>query len=155
MSPNLLATLPEIVLTVTGVLIMLAEPVLPANTSRKGLGWLAIFGTVLSGAATWIQHRAIDNNTGIPLTAFYRSVQVDEFSIFFHLLIAAVVIAVLLASLDYFEGPRTMGAPTGSPAGVPTHAGEYFALVCFGATGMMFMTCSVELLIFFIVMEIS
>jgi NADH-quinone oxidoreductase subunit N len=67
---------------------------------------------------------------------------VDNFSVFFHLLIAAVVIAVLLASLDYFDGPVS-------------HAGEYFALVCFGATGMMLMTCSVELLMVFIGLEIS
>jgi hypothetical protein len=36
-----------------------------------------------------------------------------------------------------------------------THAGEYFALVLFGAVGMMFMTCSVELLMVFIGLEIS
>ncbi len=142
MSPNLFALLPELILTVTGVLIMLAEPVIPANTTRKGLGWLAILGTLAAGAATWYQHRWIDAEGGAPLSAFYGTVSIDEFSVFFHLLIAAIVVAVLLASLDYFEGPTT-------------HAGEYFALVLFGATGMMFMTCSVELLMVFIGLEIS
>ena len=142
MSPNLFALLPELILTVTGVLIMLAEPVIPANTTRKGLGWLAILGTLAAGAATWYQHRWIDAEGGAPLSAFYGTVSIDEFSVFFHLLIAAIVLAVLLASLDYFEGPTT-------------HAGEYFALVLFGATGMMFMTCSVELLMVFIGLEIS
>ena len=142
MSSNLLALLPEILMTLTGILIMLLEPVLPPNQSRKGLGWLAILGTVAAGVATWYQHHVVVSLGGTPLTAFYRTVQVDEFSVFFHLLIAAVVVAVLLASLDYFEGPTT-------------HAGEYFALVIFGATGMMFMTCSVELLMVFIGLEIS
>jgi NADH-quinone oxidoreductase subunit N len=142
MAPNLLALLPEIILTVTGVLVMLLEPVLPANSSRKGLGWLAILGTLAAGGATWYQHRWIDAEGGAPLPAFYRTVSVDEFSVFFHLLIAAIVVAVLLASLDYFEGPTT-------------HAGEYFALVLFGSTGMMLMTCSVELLMVFIGLEIS
>ncbi len=142
MSDNLLALLPEFIMTLTGVIVMMAEPMLPPTRSRKGLGWLAIFGTALAAAATWYQHRWIDAEGGAPLTAFYRTVQIDEFSIFFHLLIAAVVLAVLLASLDYFEGPTT-------------HAGEYFALVVFGATGMMFMTCSVELLMVFIGLEIS
>ena len=142
MSDNLLALLPEFILTLTGVVIMMAEPMLPPARSRKGLGWLAILGTALAAAVTWYQHRWIDAEGGAPLTAFYRTVQIDEFSIFFHLLIAAVVLAVLLASLDYFEGPTT-------------HAGEYFALVIFGATGMMFMTCSVELLLVFIGLEIS
>ena len=53
-----------------------------------------------------------------------------------------MVVATLLESLDYFEGN----------AGV---AGEYYALVLFGAVGMMFMTCSVELLMVFIGLEIS
>ena len=142
MPHNLFVLLPEIILTLAGVLIMVIEPVLPVNASRKGLGWLAIVGTLAAGAATWYQHRLIDSEGGAPISAFYRTVQVDEFSVFFHLLIAAIVLAVLLASLDYFEGPTT-------------HAGEYFALVLFGATGMMLMTCSVELLMVFIGLEIS
>src|SRR5579875_4216783 len=142
MSHNLFALLPELLMTVTGVLIMLAEPILPPASSRKGLGWLAIVGTLAAAGATWYQHRWIDAEGGAPLSAFYSTVSIDEFSVFFHLLIAAIVIAVLHASLDYFEGPTT-------------HAGEYFALVLFGATGMMFMTSSVELLMVFIGLEIS
>ncbi len=155
MSNNLLALLPELLMTLTGVLVMVIEPLIPINRSRKPLGWLAILGTALAGGATWYQHRLIDNAYGTPITGFYSTVQADEFSVFFHLLIASVVIAVLLASLDYFEGPTTPGSPAGLPVGVATHAGEYFALVIFGATGMMFMTCSVELLMVFIGLEIS
>ena len=142
MSANLLALLPEIILTVTGVIVMMAEPVIAPGKSRKPLGWLAILGTVVSGFAAFYQHRFFDANSGRPILGFYNTVQVDNFSVFFHLLIAAVVAVVLLASLDYFEGPVS-------------HAGEYFALLCFGATGMMLMTCSVELLMVFIGLEIS
>jgi NADH-quinone oxidoreductase subunit N len=143
MSTNLLCLLPELILTVTGVLVMLAEPMIAPGKTRKPLGWLAILGTVAAGAATWYQHILVDHQMGRPFTAFYSTIQVDNFSVFFHLLIAAVVIVTLLASLDYFEN------------GTITHAGEYFALVCFGATGMMFMTSSVELLMVFIGLEIS
>jgi NADH-quinone oxidoreductase subunit N len=141
MSANLLALLPELILTVTGILIMLAEPMIAPGRSRKPLGWLAILGTLASGFAALYQLRVVDA-TG-PLTGFYATVQIDAFSIFFHLLIASIVLVTLLASLDYFED------------GGVTHAGEYFALVCFGATGMMFMTSSVELLMVFIGLEIS
>ncbi|HEX9199153.1 MAG TPA: NADH-quinone oxidoreductase subunit N [Acidobacteriaceae bacterium] len=136
MSINIVALLPEYILTVTGVLIMLIESVLKPGTSRKPLGWMAIAGTVATGFASYYQIRL-----GV-LTAFSGTIQVDPFSIFFHLLIGAVVVATLLESLDYFEGN----------AG---HAGEYFALVLFGAVGMMLMTCSVELLMVFIGLEIS
>ncbi|MDP9051509.1 MAG: NADH-quinone oxidoreductase subunit N [Acidobacteriota bacterium] len=136
MLTNVIALLPEYILISAGVLIMLVEAVLKSGTSRKPLGWLAIFGTMAAGLASVYQHRF-----GV-LTAFSGSIQDDAFSIFFHLLITAVVLVTLLGSLDYFEGK----------AG---HAGEYYSLVLFGATGMMFMTCSVELLMVFIGLEIS
>lgn len=136
LSPNILALLPEILLTAAGVFIMLAEPLLPSTSSRKPLGWLAIAGTLSAGAASWYQLQL-----GV-LHAFYNSIQVDAFSVFFHLLIAGVVLVTLLGSLDYFEGNAT-------------HSGEYYALTLFGATGMMLMTSSVELLMIFIGLEIS
>ena len=148
MSPNVLALLPEILLTLAGVLIMLAEPCLKSSTSRKPLGWIAIIGTILALAASWYQ---------IPLGtlhAFSGTIQVDAFSVLFHFVIGAVVLVTLLTSLDYFHGNAASGSPTNSLAGVG-HAGEYFALVCFGAVGMMLMTCSVELLMVFVGLEIS
>jgi len=140
MTPNILSLLPEAILTITGILVMLIEPLIAPGRSRKPLGWLAIFGAALSGLAAFYQLR-ITNASG-PITGFYNTVQVDAFSVFFHLLIVAVVLVTLLGSLDYFEDPIT-------------HAGEYFALVLFGATGMMFMSSSVELLMVFIGLEIS
>jgi len=140
MSTNLLALLPELMLALTGVLVMLAQPLIPAGRTRKPLGYLAILGTAASGLAALYQLRIVDGSA--PLTAFSGTIQIDAFSVFFHLLIASIVLVTLLASLDYFEDPIT-------------HAGEYFALVCFGATGMMFMTSSVELLMVFIGLEIS
>jgi NADH-quinone oxidoreductase subunit N len=136
LNANTLALLPEGIMTVAGVMVMMLEPVLKPGASRKPLGWLAIFATAFAGVASLYQLRQG------PLTAFYNSIQVDAFSVFFHLLIAAVVIVTLLGSLDYFDG-------------YATHAGEYFALVLFGAVGMMLMTCSVELLMVFVGLEIS
>jgi NADH-quinone oxidoreductase subunit N len=136
MSTNVLALLPEFILTLTGVLIMLAEPCLKPATSRKPLGWLAIAGTVGSLVASWYQ---ISLGT---LHAFSGTIQVDAFSVLFHLVIAAIVLVTLLGSLDFFEGNAS-------------HAGEYFALTLFGAVGMMLMTCSVELLMVFVGLEIS
>jgi NADH-quinone oxidoreductase subunit N len=136
MSPNLVALLPEYILTIVGVLIMLAEPLLPPTASRKPLGWLAILGTIAAGAASWYQlHLGV-------FTAFSGTIQIDTFSIFFHLLISAIVLVTLLISLDYFEGSTR-------------HSGEYFALVAFSAVGMMLMTSATELLVVFVGLEIS
>ena len=140
MSPSLLAVLPELLLTVAAVGIMLLEPLLAPGKTRRPLGWLAIAGTFAAGLAAFYQLHIV--NAKGPITAFYATIQIDTFSIFFHLLIAAVVLVTLLGSLDYFEAPIT-------------HGGEYFALVLFGATGMMFMISAVELLMVFIGLEIS
>jgi NADH-quinone oxidoreductase subunit N len=136
MSPNLLALLPEIILTAAGVLVMVAEPCIAPHATRKPLGWLAILGTLAAGYASYFQLRAGT------FTAFYGTLQIDAFSVFFHLLIAAILLVTLLGSLDYFDNPHG-------------HAGEYFALVLFAAVGMMFMTSSVELLMVFVGLEIS
>lgn len=136
MSPNVLALLPEISLTLTGVFIMLAESCLKPTSSRKPLGWIAIAGTIAALFASWWQ---IPFGT---IHAFSNTIQVDAFSILFHFVIGAVVLVTLLGSLDYFQGNAT-------------HAGEYFALLCFGSVGMMLMTCSVELLVVFVGLEIS
>ena len=135
-SPNLLALLPEYILTLTGIAVMMLEPVLPVGSSRKPLGWLAFLGTVAAGVASFFQ---LGHGT---LFAFSNTIQVDGYAVFFQVLIAAIVAVTLLSSIDYFEGK----------AG---HAGEYFALTCFGAVGMMLMSCATELLVVFIGLEIS
>ena len=142
MPTSLLAVLPETILVVVGVIIMLAEPMIPAGRSRKPLGWLAILGTLGAGLTPLYQHNLFSQYPWRTITAFYGTVQIDDFSVFFHLLIAAIVLVTLLATLDYFDG-------------IPnSHAGEFYALTLFGASGMMFMTCSVELLMVFIGLEI-
>ena len=131
-----LRILPEILLTVTGVLVMLVESVLGVKTSRKPLGALAIFGTLATLVASVYQLQ-------LPAgTAFFGTVQSDAFSVFFHLVIGGIVLVTLLVSLDYFEGHSS-------------YVGEYYALILFGAVGMMLMTSSVELLMVFISLEIS
>jgi NADH-quinone oxidoreductase subunit N len=137
MSPNVLALLPELILTLTGVFVMMAEPCLKPASSRKPLGWIAIAGTVASLVAAWYQV-----SFGTTIHAFSNTIQVDAFSVLFHYIIGAIVLVTLLGSLDYFEGNAS-------------HAGEYFALACFGAVGMMLMASSVELLMVFVGLEIS
>jgi NADH-quinone oxidoreductase subunit N len=137
MSANVLALLPELILSLTGVLIMMAEPCLKPASSRKPLGWIAVAGTVAALVASWYQV-----SFGATIHAFSNTIQVDAFSVLFHYVIGAVLLVTLLGSLDYFDGN------TG-------HAGEYFALLCFGTVGMMLMTCSVELLMVFVGLEIS
>lgn len=131
-----LRILPEILLTLTAVLVMVTEPLLGAKTTRKPLGVIALLGTLAAILASAYQLR-------LPAgTAFFGIVRTDAFSVFFHLLIGGIVFVTLLVCLDYFEGHSS-------------YVGEFYALVLFSAVGMMFMTCAVELLMVFIGLEIS
>jgi NADH-quinone oxidoreductase subunit N len=135
-TPDILRILPEVFLTITGVLIMLIEPVLPPEANRKSMGWLAALGVLAALGASLYQYQLP------PGTAFFGFVQTDAFSTFFHVIICGIVLASVLIGLD------SIGGPTGD-------LGEYFALLCFGAVGMLLMTSAVELLLVFIGLEIS
>jgi NADH-quinone oxidoreductase subunit N len=128
--------LPEIVLTLTGVLVMLIDASLAPTASRRFLGWVAAVGAI---AALWSSLWQLSLPVG---TGFYGTVETSSFTIFFHVLICGIVLACLLLSLDTL--------PVQSH-----HQGEYYALVIFGAVGMCLLTSAVELLVVFIALEIS
>ena len=136
MSDDSLRILPEIILTVTGVVVMLIDASLPAGWRRRELGWVAAVGTML---ALWASLEQLRLGTG---TAFYGTVETSPFTVFFHVLICGIVLVALLLSLD--------SLPEDSH-----HQGEYYALMAFGAVGMCLMTSAVELLVVFIALEIS
>jgi NADH-quinone oxidoreductase subunit N len=127
--------LPELLLTVFGILVMLVEPLLPQESDRKPLGVLALVGSLLAVAATLWQ-------AGYPGDAFFGMVRVDTFSIFFHLIVGFVATLVILASFEYLEVQQI-------------RHGEYYGLILFGAVGMMLMSSAVELVLIFIALEIS
>jgi NADH-quinone oxidoreductase subunit N len=134
--PQVYRILPELWLTVTGVLIMLIEPLMPPGMTRKPIGGLALIG-VLGALVASIWQLGLP-----PGTAFYGTVQTDAFSVFFHVLICGLVLITLLIAFDVFDGSKERPA-------------EYYPLVLFGATGMCLMSSAVELLLVFVSLEIS
>ncbi len=140
MNPNTLALLPELILTVAGVAVMMLEPVLKPFSSRKPLGWFSIVAALAAGGAALYQQTFF--NARGPIHAFSNTLQIDSFSVFFHVLLAGILLVTLLGSLSYFDRPEG-------------HAGEYFALLLFGTVGMMLMTSATELLVVFVGLEIS
>lgn len=128
--------LPEIILTITGVLVMLIDASLPGGASRRWLGGVVAVGTML---ALWASLWQLSLPAG---TGFYGTVETSPFTVFFHVLICGIVMVVALLSLD------TLPSKT-------HHQGEYYALLAFGAVGMCLLTSAVELLVVFIALEIS
>ena len=126
--------LPELTLAFFGVLIMLADPLLGEKRARP-LGVIALLGTLAAIAATIYQAH-------FPGMAWFGMVRVDDFSLFFHAVIALVALVVVLVSFEYLEAQEI-------------RQGEYYALILLGAVGMMLMSSAVELVLIFIALEIS
>jgi len=128
--------LPEVILTLTGVLVMLIDASLPQAWPRRTLGWVAAIGTTV---ALWASLWQLSLPAG---TGFYGTVETSPFTVFFHVLICGIVLVALLLALDTLPEKSH-------------HQGEYYALVVFGAVGMCLLTSAVELLVLFIALEIS
>jgi len=127
--------LPELMLSIFGILVMLVDPVMPEDSSKKPLGYIALAGVLAALAATVYQSKFYGD-------AFFNMVRVDAFSVFFHVVVLLVALVTILSSLDYLEVQRIK-------------AGEYYALVLFAAVGMVLMSSAVELVLIFIAIEIS
>ena len=128
--------LPEIVLSAFGIVIMLLDPLVDQRRSSRMLGTIALIGSLAAIAASQYQTQCP------PGTAFWDMVRVDAFSIFFHIVVTTVTAVVILTSFEYMDVQQL-------------HAGEYYALVLFGAVGMCLMSSAVELVLIFIALEIS
>jgi NADH-quinone oxidoreductase subunit N len=127
--------LPEIVLAIFGMIVMVLDPLMDERRSQKTLGAIALVGSLAALMATLFQAQ-------YPGLGFWNMVRVDSFSVFFHFLVAAVTAVVILTSYEYMAVQKI-------------RAGEYYALVLFGAVGMSLMSSAVELVLIFIALEIS
>jgi len=134
--PSILRILPEVVLTLTGVLIMLVDASLPPSWPRRYLGWVAAAGSTFALYASLLQFLMPEG------TGFFGAVETSAFTIFFHVLICGLVLVAILISLDTLPDDTH-------------HQGEFYALSVFGAVGMCLLTGAVELLLVFIALEIS
>jgi NADH-quinone oxidoreductase subunit N len=127
--------LPELVLSVFGMLIMVVDPLLDEEKSDETLGTIALIGTLAALAATFWMSES-------PGIAFWNTIRVEGFSVFFHYLVIAIAAVAILSSFEYLKVQRI-------------RAGEYYGLILFGTVGMCLMSSAVELVLIFIALEIS
>jgi NADH-quinone oxidoreductase subunit N len=127
--------LPEIVLSIFGMVIMVLDPLMDEEKGQKILGGIGLAATVAALLSTWAMAQS-------PGLAFYNMVRVDGFSVFFHVLVIAIASVVILTSYEYMAVQRI-------------RAGEYYGLILFGLVGMCLMSSALELVLIFIALEIS
>jgi NADH-quinone oxidoreductase subunit N len=129
---DLIRVLPETIWCVFGVALMLLQPF---TRNRNVLNFFAILGTALGTVATLY--------AGFPGgSAFQGLIQMDPFSVFFHLLIGLVALLVVLGAGSYLERENLDSA-------------EFYALVFFATAGMGVLAGAQELLTAFIGLEMS
>ncbi len=127
--------LPEIVLTIFGILIMLLEAMMRPGAKRTSLGAIAVFGLVVAFLANiWA-----GQNGG---AAFSNMIVVDGYGTFFRGLVIVVGILCVLTSFSYLERENAQ-------------TGEYYSLVLFSIVGQCILATASDLIMVFIGLEIS
>ncbi|MGB9074879.1 MAG: NADH-quinone oxidoreductase subunit N [Terriglobales bacterium] len=127
--------LPELVLSLFGMIVMFVDPLLDEERNQKPLGAIALIGALAALVSTYFMAQ-------YPGAAFWNMVRVEGFSVFFHVLVIAIAAVVILTSYEYMAVQRI-------------RAGEYYGLILFGTVGMCLMSSAVELVLIFIALEIS
>jgi len=124
--------LPELILTLAGVLIMFMEAFRPEG-GKSNAGLLAILALVLALPA------ALMASSG---PAFQGMLVIDGMGTFFRTLVIVVGLLVVFSSTDYLRREHQ-------------ESGEYYALILFSIVGQCVMVTANELVMIFIGLEIS
>jgi len=124
---------PELSLTATAIAVILLDLFIQKKV------WLTVVSMAGISIATVF---AITIWGGDPQTIFNNLLAVDNFAVFFKILLLAIVAMVLLASTDYVSKLRRF-------------QGEYHALVLLTTIGMMLMAASTDLISIFVSLELS
>jgi NADH-quinone oxidoreductase subunit N len=134
-SSEYIRILPEIILTLVGVLIMFLEAVIKDENKKGIFAPLTIAGLV----AALIGSLMANGDSG---PAFQNMLIVDGFATFFRVLVIGVGLLAVLSSIDYLRREDSRG-------------GEFYALILFSLVGQSIMASANELIMIFIGLEIS
>src|SRR3989449_5725338 len=126
------ALLPALIVFGTGVLVLLLDLVPPRT--KDHLGGVALAGIVIAllGSISLWNHET---------RAFRDMVLLDNYALFFHVVICYAAALAVLLSIDYL---RRNGV----------ESGEYYALLLFSTTGMMLLASAGDLPIGFLGIEL-
>ncbi|HVP63888.1 MAG TPA: NADH-quinone oxidoreductase subunit N [candidate division Zixibacteria bacterium] len=130
---------PVILLTIFSLGILCFDLFLPASKKQYSAA-VALGGLVAAAFAT----RAVQLSlpaTGEPLRAFFGTVLIDAFAVYFYYLFLVGAAVSVLISIKYLEIERE-------------NHGEFYALILFAVIGMMCMASGYDLVLLFIGLEL-
>jgi NADH-quinone oxidoreductase subunit N len=127
-------TLLPSLIVVASALAVLVLDLLPPRHSKAHLGTLTLAGLVAALLATV----AVWGGRG---RGFHDMIVLDNYALFFHVVIGYAAALMVLVSLDYV---RRAGA----------ESGEYYGLVLFATAGMMLLASANDLVVVFLAVEL-
>ena len=133
-SADYLRLLPEMILTLFGLLIIFLEAIL-SDWQKRVFAPIAVTGLAAAMVGAIAAY-------GDPGTAFHAMLIVDGFATFFRVLVIAVGLLAVFASTEYLRRENHPG-------------GEFYALILFSVAGQSIMASANELIMIFIGLEIS
>ncbi len=133
MQHDVIAIVPELMLIATALLMMLIDPWVPPK-ERRGFSWLGILACGTAAVSTWLSR-------GEQFTTFSHGIALDKFTVFFKLLLLAVAVLAMLLSEQHLELKGRL-------------LGDYYALILLATVGLMVMAESIDLVTFFVGLEL-
>ncbi len=130
---NLNVIMPEIILSVLGMVLLLVNVFIPSN-SKGYLAWVSLIGIVGAGLAAV-------SGWGITIESFSGSVVQDNFSIFFKIIFLVAAGLAVLISGQYMEREDC-------------NHGELYPIILFTTVGMMLMAAGTDLMTIFLGLEL-
>ena len=132
---------PELILTICACVALVMEVVLPRRLSRW-TGYFTLVGLALATVSLLLLARPLwESGASWPPPGFYNTIRVDAFAVVFKLIFlasAALTVAISLRYLDVVGEQR----------------GEFYSLVLFATTGMMFLASGYDLIVLYISLEL-
>lgn len=132
---DILSTLPFIIVTVFGALVLMLEAFQRESASRSYLSWVAAVGFAATGLSAVLLMR-LD-----PAVTFHGMNYLDGFSQVMTLLFAFAGAATALVSPGFLGAARA-------------DRGEYYALLLLSVGGMIMMVSAADFVVFFMALEI-
>lgn len=133
MRQDIINIMPELMLIGTAVVLMIIDPLLPAD-GRRGLSWLGIFACATAAISTWLAR-------GQELTSFNHSLALDRYAVFFKILLLIVAIIAMLLSEKHLALRNRL-------------LGDYYALILLTTVGMMVMASAIDIITFIVGLEL-
>lgn len=133
---SLILASPMLLTSFAGILLMVMAAIM--RPLGKNVFWLVSTITLLGALGLALTMQGAD---GVPQDAFSGMLRVDAYGVFFEVVVLTAGLFALLISESYLDR-------------IGIRVGEYYALVIFGVTGMMFMGFANDLMMVFIALEV-